>query len=142
MELIAKNITLENIKKSNYWDLIAILIWNHYRDEEEQDESAITMDEQWYGLNKTGSSSSHRVKWNNPSYKEPDYTRTLYSIKITFVRTDYTTYIDIKLDGTVVCIGRYSDPTKKGYLSYSYSSLDVVNWLCKNDFISVIDRED
>lgn len=36
-----KNITLERVKQSKYWDLIGIMIWNHYSEFRYQRESMI-----------------------------------------------------------------------------------------------------
>ena len=47
MKLIPKNINLESIKKSKYWDLIAILVWNHYSEKQYQDESMIEFEENY-----------------------------------------------------------------------------------------------
>lgn len=49
MKLVAQNITLENVKNSDYWNLIAILVWDHYSEKEEQDESKIKIEESWFG---------------------------------------------------------------------------------------------
>jgi hypothetical protein len=54
MKLRPKNITLENVRKSNYWDLIASLVWNHYSEKEFQDESRIEITENWYGKGNDG----------------------------------------------------------------------------------------
>ena len=67
MKLQAKNINLESIKKSNYWDLIAILVWNHYSEKSYQDESMIRIEENYYGYSENV--TSHNIKWNNPNYR-------------------------------------------------------------------------
>jgi len=45
VKLIPQDITLEKIKQPNYWDLMAIIIWNHYSEEKYQDESKIKIEE-------------------------------------------------------------------------------------------------
>jgi len=68
LKSIKENITLENVKKSNYWDLISILVWNHYSDKEYQEEDKIEITESWYG--KTHGGSSHSSDWNNTNYQQ------------------------------------------------------------------------
>ena len=72
------NITLESVKKSNYWNLIGILIWNHYSEKRFQDESMIKIYESWYGQGEEGS-SSYSIHWDNPEYKEKDSDKSLDS---------------------------------------------------------------
>lgn len=141
MKLIPKNITLENVKKSNYWDLIAILVWNHYTEKHYQDESKITMEESWYGKGENClSSSSYSSLWNNPNYTEKGFIRTLRTVRIIFERSDYITYININsINGNVSCYGIYTnkDCTKQPYYAGIQSNLDIVNWMIENNFIEI-----
>lgn len=142
MKLVTKNITLENVKKSNYWGLIAILVWNHYNDIDEQDESRISFRESFYGQG--DGCSSHSSDWDNPEYKQDGYVRTLESIIITLKRDDYDTFIYIHSNGRINIIGQYTDDYKKRYKLTSSpeyrgisNQLKIVNWLIENDFIVI-----
>lgn len=131
------NITLENVKNSNYWELIALIVWNHYREEKYQDESSIKITEDWYGKHKSG--GSYNIKWNNPEFKEEGYVRTLYSIQIEFTRNDYITYIDIKVEtGNISYFGIYTDKSKKRSPNYSPSNINLMNWMLENKFIELV----
>lgn len=140
-KLIAKEITLENIKKSNYWELIAILVWNHYSDLEYQNESSLDFSENWYGEGEDNQSSSNSSLWNDPLHSEIGYTRKLLSIKITLKRPDYISYIHIYTSGRIYCLGRYTDENKKCRPNYSGNSrnLDLTNWLFQNNFITILE---
>lgn len=134
MKLITKNITLESVKKSKYWDLIASLVWNHYSEKRYQDESAIEMKEDWFGKALNG--STHSSKWDDPNYSEEGYVRTLNAIVIKFTRTDYVTYIYIHADGNIYCFGKYTDEEKnKKSPNYNYRNLDLTNWMIENNLI-------
>ena len=140
MKLIPKNITLDYIKNSTYWKLISILVWNHYSEEKYQDESAILIEESWYG--KASNSGSYAKKWDAPDYSEKGYIRTLKSIVITFTRTDYITYIYIGVDGNIYCFGQYTD--KKDVAEYkrpnyngAQRNLAITNWMIENDLICI-----
>lgn len=138
MKLVAKNITLENVKKSKYWDLISILVWNHYSEEKYQDESAIEITENWYG--KFSGGSSHSDKWNSPDYCEEGCVRTLGSIVITFTRSDYVTYIYIHVNGDISCFGQYVSAEKESkspHYDGAQRNLTVTNWMMENNFIVV-----
>ena len=139
MKLVAQNITLENVKNSDYWNLIAILVWDHYSEKEEQDESKIKIEESWFGkLSKFPGGGSYSSKWNNPNYSEEGAVRTLNGIVITFTREDYTTYIYLHVDGNVNCFGVYSDKsiTKAPHYGGLGRNVDITNWLMKNNFIT------
>lgn len=137
MKLIPQNITLENVKKSDYWNLIAILIWNHYSEKKYQDDSSIKIEEDWYG--KCNSGGNYSIYWNDPNHFEEGYIRTLDSIKITFKRSDYITYIYIHCDGNINIFGLYSDKSKESspYFQGSQRNLDITNWMIKNNFINI-----
>lgn len=139
MKLQANNITLENVKKSKYWDLIAILVWNHYSEEKYQDETAIKITEKWYG--KFPGGSTHSSRWDDPNYSEKDCVRTLDSILITFTRSDYTTYIYIHANGNIHCFGKYIDndeyESKRPNYMGAQRNLDITNWLIENNFITI-----
>ena len=136
MELVAHNITLENVKNSDYWNLISILVWDHYSEIEHQDESKIKIKESWFGKFPGGGSYSN--KWNDPNYSEEGSVRTLNAIVITFEREDYTTYIYLYVDGNINCFGMYSDKSLKKTPHYEGLSrnLDITNWLMKNNFVT------
>ena len=136
MKLVAQNITLENVKKSDYWNLISILVWNHYSELEHQEESKIKIEESWFGKFPGGGSYSY--KWNDPNYSEEGSVRTLNAIVITFAREDYTTYIYLYVDGNINCFGMYSDKSVKNVPRYKGLSrnLDITNWLMKNNFVT------
>lgn len=136
---IKENITLENVKKSNYWDLIAILIWNHYSEKRFQDESKIEITESWYG--KRGDSSSYFSKdWDNPDYTEEGYERALYGVKIIFTRSDYITHIMLTTSGNIYTGGYYVDKSKTSQPIFSGSqrAMDIVNWQLQNNFVKFI----
>lgn len=139
MKLILKNITLENIKNSNYWGLISILVWNHYSEKELQNESDIEIEENWYGKFPGGGSFSD--KWNDPNYSEKEGIRTLRSIVIIFKRIDYITYIHINTNGNINCFGVYTDKDIKDNKQPNYHgsqrNLDITNWLIENNLISI-----
>ena len=136
MKLVAQNITLENVKKSDYWNLISILVWNHYSELEHQEESKIKIEESWFGKFPGGGSYSY--KWNDPNYSEEGSVRTLNAIVITFAREDYTTYIYLYVDGNINCFGMYSDKSVKKVPYYGglRRNLDITNWLMKNNFVT------
>ena len=127
MKLVAQNITLENVKKSDYWNLISILVWNHYSELEHQEESKIKIEESWFGKFPGGGSYSY--KWNDPNYSEEGSVRTLNAIVITLEREDYTTYIYLYVDGNINCFGMYSDKSLKKTPHYEELSrnLDITN---------------
>ena len=136
MKLVAQNITLENVKKSDYWNLISILVWNHYSELEHQEESKIKIEESWFGKFPGGGSYSY--KWNDPNYSEEGSVRTLNAIVITLEREDYTTYIYLYVDGNINCFGMYSDKSVKKVPYYKglRRNLDITNWLMKNNFVT------
>ena len=136
MKLVAQNITLENVKKSDYWNLISILVWNHYSELEHQEESKIKIEESWFGKFPGGGSYSYR--WNDPNYSEEGSVRTLNAIVITLEREDYTTYIYLYVDGNINCFGMYSDKSVKKVPYYEglRRNLDITNWLMKNNFVT------
>ncbi len=72
---VTNKLTLENVKKSNYWDLISYIVWNHYSETRYQDETLIEIKENWYGKGENGN-SSHNNYWNNADYTELNYKRT------------------------------------------------------------------
>jgi len=137
MKLIPNNITLDNIKKSNYWDLISILIWNHYSETRYQDESMIEISEQWYGQGEKGS-SSHNNSWNNPNHKEKDFERTLGYILIKFKRSDYESSIFINVrNGNIQLYAVYVDKTIKKSPYFYYGTTDVINWMLENNLLKL-----
>lgn len=142
MKLIPQNITLENVKKSKYWDLIAILVWNHYLEEQYQDESMIEFEENYRGV--SNGCISYSKKWDDPNYVEPGLTRELSSILIIFKRSDYVTYIFIHIDGNITCFGKYinclTEEKKNKFPNYTGSqrNLTITNWMIENNFINII----
>ena len=139
IKAITENITLENVKKSNYWELIAILVWNHYREEKYKDESQVEITESWYGQAMDHEGSSHSTSWDNPDHKEKGYIRKLGSIDIKLTRTDYVTYICINTkNGNINCFGSYTDREKKVSPNYrNNNQIDVINWLLKHSFVEL-----
>lgn len=137
MKLVSKNITLENVKKSNYWDLISILVWNHYSEKKYQEESNIEIKELWCGIGNGG--SSHSDKWSDSSYTEEGYKRTLQAIVITFKRSDYMTYIYINTHGNIDCIGSYVNDINRAGPKYYTPNLKITNWMISNGFIEIIE---
>lgn len=135
LKAISKNITLENVKKSNYWDLIAMIVWNHYSEKERQDESMVEISEDWCGKTKGG--SSHGKIWQDPSYTDGIHTRTLDKICIKFSRTDYITYIYINVStGEISWYGLYTDKDKHDQPRFScFKNIEMTNWLWSNNFI-------
>lgn len=140
MKLIPTNkITLENVKKSNYWKLISIVVWNHYIEEKYQDESMITIEESYYGKARNGGgTSSHGDKWNNAEYTEEYYIRVLGSVVITFKRSDFTTFFYINVEtGNLNYFGFYNDKDKKGSPAFSPKPIYICNWLLENKFLTI-----
>lgn len=137
MKLIPKNITLENVKKSKYWELIAILEWNHYTEKQYQDESKITIEESWYGKGEDGISSSHSNLWDDPDYTQKGFIRSLRTIRIIFTRSDYITHINININGNISCYGIYTNGNdrKIPYYTGAQRNLDLTNWMIDNNFI-------
>ena len=130
------NITLDNIKNSDYWELIALVVWNHYREKKYQIESNISFKEEWYG--KTNGASSHHNRWNDPNFIKPPFIRTLRSIVIEFKRTDYITNIYINVEtGNIYVYGYYTDTEKKALPNYIIRTLDIVNWMLKNNLLKL-----
>lgn len=141
MVIVANNITLEKVIKSNYWDLIAILVWNHYSEKKFQDNSMIEIKENWYGKARSG--SSHSNHWNDPNYSEPGYVRTLGNIVITFKRSDYITSIYINVNGNIYTFGYYTDTNiqpagKSPVYEGVQRNLDLTNWMIKNNMLKII----
>lgn len=132
-----ENITLENVKKSNYWELIALIVWNHYREKKYQNEKDIIISENYYGKHPTNGSRSYCSDWASPSYTEKDYIRTLGSIVIQFERSDYTTYIYLSVEtGNVSYFGIYKDKTETRSPQYTgASTIQVMNWMLEHEFI-------
>lgn len=139
MELVPvkENITLENVKNSNYWDLIAILVWNHYSEGKYQENDKIEIAESWYGKKSGG--SSHNSRWNNSNYTEEGYSRTLGGINITFTRSDYVTTITISVSGNIGCYGYYADKNETKSPNYytAQRNMDKTNWLLQNNFVTI-----
>ena len=137
MKLVPNNITLERVKNSNYWELIARIVWNHYREERYQDNSMVSFQEEWYGKQENGSSNSD--DWNNPDYTEKDYVRTLGDIKITFTRTDYVTHIYINVEtGNIMYFGVYTDKEKTNQpCHHSAQAVQLMNWMLEHNLLSV-----
>lgn len=135
-KLTPNNITLEKIKNSNYWELIALVVWNHYRESRYQDESLIEITEDWYGKRIDGHGSAGGNVWQNENHQEKDYVRTLQYIEIKFARTDYNTYILINVeDGNIRVYGIYNDKNNHKSPTYNFGSLDVTNWMIDNDLL-------
>jgi len=137
MLLATQNITLENVKKSNYWDLIAHIVWNHYSESKFQDESMVEIKEDWCGVSHNKSSKSMGSQWDNPEYIEDGYIRTLNSIEIIFKRSDYTTWINIMInDGSVHYFTIYNDKSNHSTPQFYPNNIDVVNWCISNGFLT------
>lgn len=134
---IKENITLENVKNSNYWDLIAIIVWNHYSEKRFQDESQIEIKESWCGKSVDRSSTSFSSSWDNPDYVEEGWIRTLHAVKIIFTRSDYVTHININVSGNVSVWGFYVNKEKKEQPNYGglHQVINIVNWLLQNNFV-------
>lgn len=132
---IKENITLENVKNSNYWDLIAILVWNHYSESRFQDESKIEITESWCGKSK--GSVCFSSEWDKPDYTEEGYTRTLWGIRIVFTRTDYITHINLTTSGRISIWGYYVDKSKKSSPIFDgfQNALGIINWQLHNKFV-------
>jgi hypothetical protein len=124
---------LSNVRKSNYWDLIALIVWSHYSEPERQDEKMIKIKENWYG--KTSSGGSYSRKWDNPSHTEEGHVRTLSGIEIEFTRSDYTTHIRMDSEnGALSYFAMRTDPPHKEVNLTNYNSLAIVNWMLNNHF--------
>lgn len=137
MKLIPNNITLKKVKNSNLWELFAIVIWDHYKEQKYQNNSMIEISEDWYGVNKNGSSSI-RIEWNDKNYKENDFKRTLRSIVIKFSRTDYTTYFYINVKtGNINVFAHYTDQTGRNNPVFYLRSVDICNWMLENNLIKI-----
>lgn len=137
MITVNKNeLTLENVKKSNYWDLIALIVWGHYTDQKFQEDSKITISEKWYGVGECGANSYHTDEWNNPDFKKDGFVRTLQSIKIHFERNDYNTHIGLDLSGTINYFA-LSNETHKTVNLQNYNSLAITNWMLENNFFEI-----
>ena len=138
MKLIPNNITLENVKKANLWELIAIIVWNHYREARFQEENMIEVSENWCGKTAYGNSTSFSNDWDNPEFTEKDFIRTLHSIDIKFTRSDYIVYIFIHVsDGNVNVYSKYTDKTNEKEPKLYFGTTDVTNWLLENDLLKV-----
>ena len=141
MKIVANNITLESVKQSKYWDLIAILVWNHYSEEKYQDESMIEFEENYYGFSE--GVSSHSKNWNDSNYTEFGLIRKLSNILITFKRSDYITYIFIHTNGNISCFGKYINclTEEKKDKSPNYSgaqkNLNITNWMIENKLCEI-----
>ena len=140
IQLKATNkITLENVKKSNYWDLISLLVWNHYSEKKYQDEGLIEITENWYGKGINNGCASYSYHWDNPSHTEEGYLRTLNGIKITLKRSDYNAYINIGTNGRVECYGVYNDVNIKKTPNFynAQNNVKICNWLLANEFLTI-----
>lgn len=138
IQSIKENITLENVKKSDYWNLIAILVWGHYSEKKYQNEDDIEISESWYGKNSV--SSSYHPRWNNPNHSEKAYVRTLDFILIKLATKYHTTHITISMKGNISCYGFYYDKEEKTMPTYNSAqrNIEKTNWLLKNNFLKVI----
>lgn len=138
MKLVPNNITLEKVKNSNLWELIALIVWNHYREERYQEENMIAVSEDWCGKSAEGGTISYSSDWNNPEHAENNLIRTLQSIQIKFTRTDYVVYISIKIDtGNISVFGIYTDKENKKNPHFYYGNIDVTNWMLENNLLKI-----
>ena len=148
MKLVAQNINLKSVSQSSYWELIAILVWGHYKEKRYQDERDVSFSEIWYGKEECGGlGGSFSSKWNNPEYSEPGYIRSLHAIKIEFERSDLTTIIMLYCDGNINCFGYYKDKNKveKGeFPTYEGAkrNLTLTNWMLKNNLLKISNEEE
>lgn len=135
-KLIPNNITLEKIKKSNYWELIALVVCNHYRETKYQDENLVEISEDWYAVHVSGNGDTWSSKWKDPKYKEEGYIRTLIAIFIQLKRNDYITNIIINtINGNISVNGYYLDEHEINNPTYRYCNLDVTNWMLDNNLL-------
>lgn len=133
---ISNNISLENLRSSDYWKLVSIVVWNHYSEEKFQNDGDIDLKEVWYGKSIEGRSSNHSESWDSEDYSLDGYVRSLHAVRVILRRLDYCTYINILHTGDVTVFGKYNDHRSKSP-SYSYSGLKVTNWMLENGFLKV-----
>ena len=139
ISLNKENVTLKNVKNSDYWALLAIIIWGHYSEEKYQDESKVSFTEKYYGKGYTGIKSFSSL-WDDPSYNKEGFTRTLRSIRIKFERSDYNTYIHIPVDTEeVLYYGMYLDRSedKSSPRFGTNKNLRITNWMLDNGFYQI-----
>ncbi len=131
------NITLENVRKSNYWELIALIVWNHYREKKFQEEENVIFSEEYYGKGK--GMSSHSSQWNDPNFTEGSCIRTLGSIRIKFIRSDYTTFININVEtGNIYHFAIYNDKGNNKTPHHYPQAIDLMNWMLEHEFIELV----
>lgn len=137
LQVIEESYTIEHVLDSDYWGLIAILIWEHYSEKNRQDPNKITVTEKWYGKASWG--SSHNSNWQDPNHTEKDYTRTLSGIIITFKGSDYTAHIKLSVSGNVATNAYYNSKNEdaKPFFYGPERNLDITNWLINNNFIKI-----
>lgn len=109
MNLITQNITLDNIKKSDYFDLANIMIWGF---------------KSYYG--------------KHLSKIKPEFTEVKIGgkdvIKISFPGRDRTYTIHIYKVGNVFAHTEGKDGT---FQIYADHQLDVANWFLRNGFLAI-----
>ena len=138
LKINTQEITLENVKKSSYWDLISYIVWSHYSEERFQDDSKITITERFYG--KRSSGGSYGAVWQNPNYTQAECVRTLNAIEIQFERSDYTTYISLYVEDKAPIISArayYNEGHEKKHKEVNLTNsnyLKVCNWMLKHKF--------
>jgi hypothetical protein len=135
-----EKITLSNVKKSNYWDLLALIVWNHYSEERFQDESMVDISEQWHGLADDGNGSYSSSHWQNKNHTQEGYTRTLESIQIKLTRSDYIARINLTIGSGAVHFYAHSVLEEENFKHRRlnvYNSLAITNWMLTNEFFKI-----
>lgn len=131
-------ITLENVRNSDYWGLISLIVWNHYSEKKHQEGYKISFEEEWYGKATNNSGSQHSENWKNPSYTVPNYIRTMSGITIRFEREDYSVRIKLSCEsGCIHSSGRYNvkETGERGRLKLqTYNIMQISNWMLKHNF--------
>lgn len=133
MKLVpTKNITLENVKNSDYWSLLSICVWSHLKEERFKEESRISFSEGWYGKGGPGH-SRHGREWNDPNYSLEGYTRTLKKITITYKEIDKST--DIIINPETGNISKFSSSVGDVGIN---KNVEICNWLLDNGFLTIV----
>jgi len=131
-------ITLKNVKKSDYWNLIALIVWNHFSEKTFQNENLIQITEEWFGVSKDGKYYLTGPQWNSRTYTFKDFKRTLCCIKLTLTRHNYTVYIKIYTDGNITHSAQYNQVSTPYTPQFYPKALDLMNWCIKNNFLNLV----
>jgi len=122
-----KPFNLENLKKSNYLELINLI--NNI-----ETNCLIELGEHWVGVGENSTVGSN--KWAKEGYSEPGYTRTLMGVTIKIEEAKRHINILITADGNIGIHCSIND--ENGFNIFNVPiNKKIITWLLENDFIKI-----